>query len=137
MLLNNIDFDGVERNICCNCVDKIRGRGKSETLKKVGDSTVYGTEESEEEEEEGEGTVLGGGGDEVSVMTVVYPRGTASVSSLGSFSSVGSSSKPSHPSLPLSFGVNLIQEYFKKKKRRKRKYIKPQEEKARSKQQTQ
>ena len=50
VILNNIDFDGVERKIFCDCVDKIRGRGKSETLKKVGDSTVYGTEESEEGE---------------------------------------------------------------------------------------
>ena len=42
------------------------------------------------------------GGDKVNYVTFVYPRGTVSVSSLGSFSSVGSSSKPSHPSLPLS-----------------------------------
>ena len=43
MVLNFIDFDGVERNICLDCVDDLRGRGKSETLKKVGDSTVYRT----------------------------------------------------------------------------------------------
>ena len=49
-----------------------------------------------------EGTVLGDGGDEVSVMPVVYPRGTVSVSSLGYFSSIGSSSKPSHHSLTIS-----------------------------------
>ena len=42
------------------------------------------------------------GADKVNIVTFVYPRGTVSVSSLGSFSSVGSSSKPSHPSLPLS-----------------------------------
>ena len=63
---------------------------------------MYRTDESEEDEEEAEGEVIGGGGDEVSVMTVVYPRGKVSVSSLGYFSSVGSSSKPSHPSLPFS-----------------------------------
>ena len=75
--------------------------------------------------------MLGGGGDEVSVMPVVYPRGTVSVSSLGYFLPVGSSSKPSHPSLTLSLGVHRIQYYFKKKRGRKKKYIKPQEEKAR------
>ena len=50
--------------------------------------------------------------------------------------SVGSSSKPSHPSLPLDLGVHRIQEYFNKKRGKKRKYIKPQEEKARREQQT-
>ena len=75
--------------------------------------------------------MLGGGGDEVSVMPVVYPRGRVSISSLGYFSSVGSSSKPRHPSLPLSLGVHCIQEYFNNKRGRKQKYIKPQEEKAR------
>ena len=59
------------------------------------------------------------GGDEVNYVPFVYPRGTVSVSSLGSFSSVGSSSKPSHPSLPLSLGAHNIQEYFKKKRGRK------------------
>ena len=58
--------------------------------------------------------MLGGGGDEVSVMPVFYPRGTVSVLSLNYFLSVGSSSKPSHPYLTLSLGVHLIQEYFKK-----------------------
>ena len=58
--------------------------------------------------------MLGGGGDEVSIMPVFYPRGTVSVLSLDYFSSVGSSSKPSHPYLPLSLGVHRIQEYFKK-----------------------
>ena len=82
---------------------------------------MYGTEESEEDEEELEGTVLGGGGDEVSVMNVVYPRGTVSVSSISSFSSVISLSKPSHPSLLLSLVLHLIKEYFKKKRWRKRK----------------
>ena len=68
-------------------------------------------------------------------MPVVYPGGTASVSSLGYFSYVGSSYKPSHPSLPLSLAVNLIQEYFKKERGRKQKYIKPQEYNARRAQQ--
>ena len=69
--MNYIDFDGAERKICRNCVDKLRGRGKSETLNKVGDITVYRTDESEEDQEEVEGTVLGGGGDEVIVMPAV------------------------------------------------------------------
>ena len=104
--------------------------GKSEKSKKVGDSTVSKTVELKEDEEEVEVTVLGGGGDEVSIMPVVYPRGTVIVSTLGSFSSVGSSSKPSHTSLPLSLGARHIQEYPKKKRGRKRKFIKPQQDKA-------
>ena len=44
VVLNDIDFDGEERKICRNCVDKIWGRGKSETLKKVRDITVYRAE---------------------------------------------------------------------------------------------
>ena len=39
---NEIHIDGGERNICRNCADEIRVQGKSETLKKVGDITVYG-----------------------------------------------------------------------------------------------
>ena len=46
VLLNYIDFDGSDRNICRDSVDEIRGREKSETLEKVVDRTVYGTEES-------------------------------------------------------------------------------------------
>ena len=42
MAMNEIDLDGGERKIFRDCVDKIRGRGKPETLKKVGNSTVYG-----------------------------------------------------------------------------------------------
>ena len=45
MILNDIYFDGAERKIFRNCVDKIWGWGKSETLNKVGDITVYGTDE--------------------------------------------------------------------------------------------
>ena len=44
VLLNDIDFYRVERNIFRDCVDKILGQIKSETSKKVGDSIVYGTE---------------------------------------------------------------------------------------------
>ena len=64
-------------------------------------------------------------------MTFVYPSGTVSVSSLDSFSSVGSSSKPSHPSLTLSIQECHIQEYFKNKRGKKRKCIKPHQEKVR------
>ena len=71
------------------------------------------------------------GGDKVSIVTFIYPLGTFGVSSLGSFSSVGSSSKHSYPSLPLSLRARNIQEYFKKKRGSKRKFIKPQQEKAR------
>ena len=45
--------------------------------------------------------MLGYGGEDVSIVPVVYPHGTVSVSSLGYFLSVGSSSKPSYPSLPV------------------------------------
>ena len=75
--------------------------------------------------------MLGGGGEDVSIVPVVHSRGTVSVLSLGYFSSVGSSSKPSHPSLPVSLGSRHIQEYFKDNRGRKRKSIKPQQEKAR------
>ena len=53
-------------------------------------------------------------------MPVVYSHGTVSVSSLGCFSIFGSSSKPSHPSFPLSLRARYIQEYFKKNSRRKK-----------------
>ena len=75
--------------------------------------------------------MLRDGGDEVSIVPLVYPRGTVSVSSLGYFLSVGSSSKYSHPSLPVSVGARHIQEYFKKNRGRKLKFVKPQQEKAR------
>ena len=57
--------------------------GKPDKLKKVQYSNMYRT-------------------DDVSIVPFVYPRETVSVSSLGYFSSVGSSYKPSRPSLPLS-----------------------------------
>ena len=44
---------------------------------------------------------------------------------------MGSYSKPSHTSLPLSIGERHIKEYLKKNRGRKRKLIKPQQEKAR------
>ena len=75
--------------------------------------------------------MLGVDGDEFSVMPIVYSDGNVTVSSLGSFLSLGSSYKPSHPSLPLSLLFHCIQEYLKKKRGRKRKYTKLQEEKAR------
>ena len=49
VLLNYIHFDRAERKICCDCVDKLWGREKLETLIKVGYSTVYGTDKSEKE----------------------------------------------------------------------------------------
>ena len=76
--------------------------GKFEILKMMQYSTVYRMDKLEEDEEEVEGTMDFDGGDEVNYVTFVYPHGTVIVSSLGSFSPVGSSSKPSHPSLPLS-----------------------------------
>ena len=75
--------------------------------------------------------MLGGDGYEVIFMPVVYLHGKVSVSSLGSFLSVGSSYKPYHPYLTLSLGVHCIQDYLDNKRGRKRKYFKPQEKKAR------
>ena len=127
--MHGIDIDGVERKICHNFVDELCMGGKPKKLKKLQHSTVYRTDESDEDKEEVEGTVNFDGGDEVGILPFVYPCGTVSVSSLGYFSSVGSSSKPSRPSLPLSLRARHIQEYFKKKRGRKRKFIKPQQEK--------
>ena len=123
--MHDIDLDGAELKICRDCVDELWMGGKADKLKKVQHSTVYRTDEWEDDEEVVEGTVFGDGGDEVSTVTFIYPRGTVSVSSLGSFSSVGSSSKTSHPSFPVSDGARHIQEYFKKKRGRKRKSIQP------------
>ena len=77
--------------------------------------------------------MFGYGGEKVSIVTVVYPRGTVSISSLGFFLSVGSSSKPSHSSLPLYLGSLHIQEYINKKRDRKRESIKTHPEKDRHK----
>ena len=49
MILNDIYFDGEEQNICRDYVDEIGAWGKSETLKKVGNINLYGTDESEED----------------------------------------------------------------------------------------
>ena len=88
--MNEIDLDGGERKIFRDCVDEIRGRYKSDIPKKVGDRTVYSTYKSYNGGEKMEGTVIGGVGDEVSVITVVYTCGTVSVSSLGYILSFGS-----------------------------------------------
>ena len=52
--------------------------------------------------------MLGGGGDEVSNLPVVFPRGAVSVSSLNYFSYVGSYSKPSYYCLTLSLSEHTI-----------------------------
>ena len=75
--------------------------------------------------------MLEDGGEYVSIVPVVYPCWTVSISSLAYFSSIGSSSKPSHPSLPVSLRACHIQDCFNNKRGRKRKFIKPQQEKAR------
>ena len=89
--MHKIDLDEVDWKICFDCVDKLWMGGKLEKLKKV-QITVYRTDESEEDREEVEGVMLRYGGEEVSIVPVVYPCGTVSVSSLGSFSFIGSSS---------------------------------------------
>ena len=63
--------------------------------------------------------MIGDGSEEVSIVPVVYPRGTVSVSSLGYFFSVGSCSKPSHTYFTLSIGARQIQEYLDKRRGRK------------------
>ena len=75
--------------------------------------------------------MLGDGFEDVNIVPIAYPRGTVSVSSLGSILSVGSSSKNSRLSLPVSLGSGQIQEYLKNKRGRKRKFMNPQQEKAR------
>ena len=107
--MHAVDLDRAEFKICHNCVDEIWMGGKPKKLKMVQHSTVYRTYELEEDEEEVEGTVNLDGGYEFNIVPFVYTRGEVSVSSLGSFSSVGSSSKPPHPSLSLSLGARHIQ----------------------------
>ena len=104
--MHEIDLNGVERKICRECVDNFRMGGKPEKPKMVQHSTMYRTDELEEDKEEAEGTVHLNGGDKVNIVPFVYPRGTVSVSSLGSFLSVGSSSKPLH--LPLEILLNAV-----------------------------
>ena len=47
--MHDINIDGAERKICCDRVDELRMGGKPEKLNKVGQSTVYMTEESEDD----------------------------------------------------------------------------------------
>ena len=49
--MHEIELDGVEQNICCDCVDKLRMGDKPDKLKKVGHSTVYRTYTLEEDKE--------------------------------------------------------------------------------------
>ena len=75
--------------------------------------------------------MLGDSGEDLSIVPVVYPHGAFSVSSLGAFLYVGSSSKTSRPYLPVYIVARHIQEYFNNKKGRKQKFINPQQEKSR------
>ena len=50
--MHDIDFDGSELKICCDCVEKLWMGGNPEKLKKVQHSTVYRTYELEEGKEE-------------------------------------------------------------------------------------
>ena len=75
--------------------------------------------------------MLGGGGDSVNMISSISTYETVCILSLGYFLSVGYSSKPSHSSLSISLEKRHIQDYFKNKRGRKQKYIKPQQEKAR------
>ena len=44
MVLNDIDIDRGEQQICCDCVYELQGGGKSDTVKKVRYSILYGTD---------------------------------------------------------------------------------------------
>ena len=57
--------------------------------------------------------MLGGEDEEFSIVPLLYPHVTLSISSIGSFSFVDSSSKPSHPSPILYLGALHIQYYSK------------------------
>ena len=128
MDMHEINIDILEQIICCDYVDELWMGGKPEKFNNLGHRNVYRTDLSEEDKEEVEGTVLCDGGEEVSLVPNVYTCGKGSISSLGSYLSVFSSSKPS---FTLSLGACHIQEYFKKNWRRKRKFIKSHQEKAR------
>ena len=130
MAMHAIDLDRAEHNIFRNFVDKLWMGGNTDKLKWVVHITMYRIDKTEEDEEEAEGTVLGDGGEYASIVPVVYPCGTVSFLSLGSFCCCWFSYKPSHPSLTVILGARHIQEYFKKKRGRKRKCIEPQQEKA-------
>ena len=60
--------------------------------------------------------MLGDGGEDISIVPILYPRGMVIVSSLGYFLSVGYSSKTSCPYFPVSLGAPHIQEYFNNKR---------------------
>ena len=64
------------------------------------------------------------GGNEVIMMSVVFPFGLVIVLSLGYFSSVGFSYIPSHSSFLLYFGARHIQDYFNKNRERNKKFPK-------------
>ena len=67
--------------------------------------------------------MLGYRDNDIIIISIVSILGSVSVSSLGYFSSVGSSSKPYHYSSPLSLRAHHIKEYFKKNRGKKRKFI--------------
>ena len=48
--IHGIEIDRAEQKICSDCVDKIWIGGKPEKFNKMGQSTMYKTEDSEEEE---------------------------------------------------------------------------------------
>ena len=75
--------------------------------------------------------MIRGGDDYFIIMYVVSPCDSVSVSSLGYFSPVGSSSKPSRYSFTLSIRVFHTREYFKKKRGSNQKFIKSHQEMAR------
>ena len=133
VVLNDIDFDGAERKIFRDCVDAIQGKGKSETLKKVGDSTVYGTDESEEDKEKWRGKCL-----EEAVMRPVPCLLFTPMGKLVSHHSVLFCLLVHHINLLILPSLSLL-EYtvFKGISRRRgggeKKHIKPQEEKDRHK----
>ena len=80
MAMHEIDLDREERRICRNCVDELRMGGKNEKLNKVVHSTLYRMDNLEQYEEKVEGALIGYGGEYVSIVPVVYPRWTVSVS---------------------------------------------------------
>ena len=74
--------------------------------------------------------MIRGGDDYFIIMYVVSPCDSVSVSSLGYFSPVGSSSKPSRYSFPLSIGEFHTQEYFKNKRGSNQEFIKSHQDMA-------
>ena len=75
--------------------------------------------------------MLGHGENEFSIMSIVSTCGLVRVFLLGSFTSVGSSFKPSYYSLPIYPGALNIQDLLNNKTERKRRLINPQQDKAR------